>query len=221
MKLVLICCASALVFGCSDDSATGGSGGSGGEPAGGGAPPLGGSGGAASDGGSGDGGFGGSPPMKRVFVTSTRFAGDLGGLVGGDAECQALADGAELGGTWLAWLSETNGGQSPSTRFTQSVDPYVLVGGAQIAADWADLIDGAIDVPINRDETGAEIRTAIPYVWTGTSATFPSGVSPCCENWTTTASGGAKGMADATDSTWSFNTGMSCTELGHLYCFEQ
>lgn len=223
MKLFALLTGLVLLNACGDDSATGGNG-SGGQTPTGGAPGSGGDGGAPSNGGGGEGegGVGGDPgPTKRVFVTSTTLDGNLGGLVGGDAECQGLADAANLGGTWMAWLSETNGGDSPSTRFTQSSDPYVLVGGAQIAADWEDLIDGAIDVPINRDETGAQISIAIPYVWTGTSATFPSGVSPCCENWTTTESGGAKGMTDATDSKWSFNTGMNCSDLGHLYCFEQ
>ena len=219
----LICGLALLVGACSDDSTTGGNGGSGGSPSAGGSPLVGGMGGApGADGGGGDGegGVGGDPgPSKRVFVSSTTTDGMRGGLVGGDAICQALADDARLGGTWLAWLSETNG-DSVATRFTQSADPYVLVGGAQIAADWAALIDGAIDVPINRDENGDPISSEILFVWTGTSA-MGTGVSPCCEDWTTTSSGAAKGMTDATDAKWSFNTGMNCSELAHLYCFEQ
>ena len=34
----------------------------------------------------------------RVFVTSLKYDGNLGGLVGADAACQELADGAALGG---------------------------------------------------------------------------------------------------------------------------
>lgn len=220
MKVFALLSSIVLFTACGDDTATGGNGGSGGQPSSGGAPTDGGNGGAPSDGGSGEGGAGGDPgPMKRVFVTSTTFDGNLGGLAGGDAECQALADGAELGGTWMAWLSET-AGESPSTRFTQSVDPYVLVGGAQIAADWAALIDGSIDAPIDRDENGAQISDEILVVWTGTTANG-TGVSPCCDDWTNTASGGAKGLTSATDATWSFNTGQGCTTLSHLYCFEQ
>lgn len=42
---------------------------------------------------------------KRVFITSTVFrGGEVGGLVRADAECQARADAASLGGSWIAFL---------------------------------------------------------------------------------------------------------------------
>ncbi len=142
--------------------------------------------------------------------------GDGEGGVGGDPEPRGRLDASaattlRLGGTWLAWLSETNG-DSVATRFTQSLSWRRASAGA--------LSDGAIDVPINRDENGDPISSEILFVWTGTSA-MGTGVSPCCEDWTTTSSGAAKGMTDATDAKWSFNTGMNCSELAHLYCFEQ
>ena len=43
--------------------------------------------------------------VKRVFVTSANYTGDLGGLVGADSKCQALADSAGLDGNYKAWLS--------------------------------------------------------------------------------------------------------------------
>lgn len=215
MKLFALLMGLVIVAGCSDDSAAGGSG-SGGTPSSGGSPPEG---GAPTTGGEGVGGEGGDPgPAKLVFVTSTTSDGVLGGLVGGDAICQGLADDAGLGGTWMAWLSESVG-ESPSTRFTQATIPYRVVGGEPIAADWAALIDGTLDAPIDRDETGAVVADEIP-VWTGTS---PNGtpVTPCCEDWTSTASGSGNGVKTATDGTWSFNGGMPCTNVAHLYCFEQ
>jgi hypothetical protein len=42
---------------------------------------------------------------KRVFITSTIYKGNLGGLSEGDAKCQARADAVGLGGTWKAILS--------------------------------------------------------------------------------------------------------------------
>lgn len=42
---------------------------------------------------------------KRIFLTSTVYDGNLGGLAGADAKCQARADAAHLGGTWKAILS--------------------------------------------------------------------------------------------------------------------
>src|SRR3989344_6490978 len=45
---------------------------------------------------------------KRAFVTSATYHGNLGGLAGGDAECQSLANAASLGGIWKAWLSDSS-----------------------------------------------------------------------------------------------------------------
>jgi len=49
------------------------------------------------------------PPVcvRRVFITSTVFTSDLGGLEGADATCQNLADAAALDGTFKAWLSSS------------------------------------------------------------------------------------------------------------------
>src|SRR5262245_26846429 len=74
-------------------------------------------------GGAGDGGSGGN----RVFVTSTKFNGNFNGLTGADAQCQARADAAGLGGAWMAWLG--NGVDGPATRFTHSAAPYPRMGG--------------------------------------------------------------------------------------------
>jgi len=43
----------------------------------------------------------------RVFVTSSSWNGNLGGLSGAGAKCQQAADAAGLGGTWVAWLSDS------------------------------------------------------------------------------------------------------------------
>ena len=64
---------------------------------------------------------------RTVFLTSMTFNGDLGGVAGADAKCQAAAD-APLSivpiGTYLAWISDAIG-NSPSTKFSQSTLPYV------------------------------------------------------------------------------------------------
>ncbi len=62
---------------------------------------------------------GGASTFKVVFVTSTIYSADLGGIVFADAECQARADAAGLSGVFRAWLSD--GMDSPlTTGFTQS-----------------------------------------------------------------------------------------------------
>src|SRR5438045_3087614 len=49
------------------------------------------------------------PKPKLVFVTSTAYVGNLGGLQGADMKCQARAAAGRLRGTFLAWLSGTTG----------------------------------------------------------------------------------------------------------------
>ena len=155
----------------------------------------------------------------RVFVTSTKHDGNLGGLVGADAECQAR--GAALGGTWLAWLGDSVDG--PATRFAQSTARYHLVGGGVVAENWTDLIDGTIGVPLDHDETG----TALPptddmIVFT---AVFHTGGNPTpvsCSGWTTNAADLVPtGLATATDTGWTVTQPRTCDELHRLYCFEQ
>ncbi len=92
---------------------------------------------------------------KTVFVTSAQFNGNLGGLEGADAKCQAEADGPASivpSGTYLAWLSD--GTDSPDTRFTKSAHPYILLDGTKIAENYTDLTDGSILNAINIDPTG-------------------------------------------------------------------
>ena len=96
---------------------------------------------------------------KNIFVTSQRHDGNFGGITGADTFCQGLATSAGLSGTYLAWLSDTT--TSPSARFAQANVPYRLVDGTTIANDWADLVDGSIQNPINLDEYG----NAAPVLW--------------------------------------------------------
>ena len=158
---------------------------------------------------------------SRVFVTSMKYDGNLGGLLGADGQCQTLADAAGLGGTWLAWLGD--GTDGPAMRFVQSDLEYRLVTGDVIAEDFADLIDGTIAVPINVDETG----TTLPddddmIVWT---AVFPTGGEPTpvnCEAWTVADDSIVPtGLASATNSGWTVSAPFACSEMHRLYCFEQ
>lgn len=51
----------------------------------------------------------------RVFVSSKAYPADIGGVVGADVKCQSLAETAQLGGTWMAWLGDQP--TSPSHGF--------------------------------------------------------------------------------------------------------
>lgn len=151
---------------------------------------------------------------KIVFVTSTIHTGSLGGLAGADNICQARAVAAGLAGTFRAWLS--SGVTDASARLSESQFGYELVDGTKIADDWADLLDGSLDNPIDLDENGLPV-TANP--WTGTYATgtkFPD----TCTGFTSTSNSGATGSSTQTTSSWSLASATACSTSHPLYCFE-
>ena len=176
---------------------------------------------AAEDAAARDADAGGATLETRVFVSSQQYDGNLGGLAGGDARCQARADAAGLSGTWLAWLGD--GIDGPATRFAHADTPYVLVGGGVVAENWPDLIDGTIGVPINHDETGTELpATDDMIVFT---AVFHTGGNPTpvnCNRWTTSeVTLVPTGLASATDTGWTVTAPHNCSEMHRIYCFEQ
>ncbi len=166
---------------------------------------------------------------KKVFVSSATYDGNLGGLAGADAKCQALADAAALPGTYKAWLSDSTG--SPSTRFTQSTVPYVLVDGTVVANDWADLVDGTLAHAIDKTELGGAPPVGntscagggYATVWSATSQSGTlASASLTCSNWTATTGGAYWGVATQTNSFWSaWCTGGICSWVSPLYCFQQ
>ena len=152
---------------------------------------------------------------KIIFVTSSTQSGNFGGLAGADDLCATRASDAGLQGTFLAWLSTD--ADPVGERLAQSTGPYVRTDGAQIAADWADLTDGSIDVPINRDEDGNQVGGD---VWTGTLAAGTTAPA-ICSGWDTTASTGRCGDSGSTDSSWTDNITPPCTTNLRLYCVQQ
>ncbi len=169
------------------------------------------------------------PPIKAVFVTSATFNGNLGGLAGADAECQAAANassvvpGTNEGAVYKAWLSDSTG--SPSTRFTRSTGPYALPNGTTVALNYSDLTDGSLLHSIDVDENGAELSG--PLVWTHTLEDgSPVAQFNACSDWLSSASTGAPdvaelGSTEATNASWTMETLDRCSNFNHLYCFQQ
>jgi hypothetical protein len=164
------------------------------------------------------------PIEKTVFVTSAKFKGNLGGLTGADAKCQAEADGPATivpSGTYLAWLSD--GTDSPDTRFTKSSHPYVLPDGTKIAEDFTDLTDGSLLQKINIDPTGKAL--GMQLFWTGTKSdgtTYQLFVT--CAGWTGDTWPGANGQVGSTIQTgtlWSSYQHDRCKRSHKLACFQQ
>jgi len=163
----------------------------------------------------------------RVFLSSTTYDGNLGGLSGADAKCQGLAAAAGLPGAYRAWLSDAT--SSPSSRFVPSGGPYRLVNGTTIAANWTDLTDGTLLAPIDVTETGGGLG-ATATAWTYTAFTGHAyGDDNHCQNWSTNVGVpntipiilGSAGDAPNTDSTWTHVASIPCSFSYHLYCFQQ
>jgi cysteine-rich repeat protein len=172
------------------------------------------------------------PATRIVFVTSEIYTGNLGGLAGADAKCQSLADAAGLPGNYMAWLS--TGASSPSTRFMQSPNPYVLVNGTKVADDWADLTDEEIDHPIDTDQAGnpspegvglpCRNETRVVFTstfWDGTDLVGP--LDGDCQGWTTSSGSWLTTLARTTRvNPWSHGcNGPFCADSAGLYCFQQ
>ena len=163
---------------------------------------------------------------KLVFVSSAAYTGNLGGLTGADAKCQALATAAGFPGTFKAWLSDTT--NSPSTRFTHWPLGYVRVDGVMVASSWADLTDGSLTAPINRDEYNNEILYEL--VWTETDATGIMLVQNCstysktCNDFKSESleDCAVTGSPSATNGGWTASEYPSmCYFNNRLYCFQQ
>lgn len=144
------------------------------------------------------------PPEMGVFLTSVGLGkgGDLGGLAGADAHCQALATAVNMGHrTWKAYLStQGEGAVNAIDRIGQG--PWANAKGVMMATNldslkydnsnfnyehtldekgnhFASRIDGTPDTTEHDALTGTRID--------GTA--FPAGEDRTCSNWTSSAEG--------------------------------
>lgn len=159
-----------------------------------------------------------------VFVSSSLYTGNLGGLTGADAKCQALADVAGLPGTYLAWLSEASA--SPSTRFIRATVPYTLVSGTKVANGWSGLTGSTLIHSIDVTEFGVNSGSDDIGVWTNTrSDGLPKSVTGAgrCTEWTSAAVAqlGYVGMTTSTSSSWTDSAPVQCSALFRIFCFQQ
>ena len=163
-----------------------------------------------------------APPAateKIVFVTSQEFDGNLGGLAGADAKCNAAA--ADLPGTYTAWLSDSS--TDAIDRVTQVAAPYIRTDDVIIADDFADLTNCAptcLTEPIDKDENGDPHNLLL--VWTGTLTNgLRSGLY--CQDWTSNSAddNGNFGNIGPINEVWTMNSSFFCGfPFGRLYCFQ-
>ncbi len=148
------------------------------------------------------------PAPMGFFITSVGSGngGDLGGLDGADAHCQALAEAVGAGDrTWRAYLStQASGGQSAVNARDRIGDgPWANAAGLEIAANVDDLHynNGAINYEHALNEKGETVNsgamgddTSWHDILTGTrldGTAFPPGEDRTCNNWTSSGEGNA------------------------------
>ena len=195
-------------------------------------------------------GMGGSKPMG-FFISSTNpgKGGDLGGLVGADAWCQAMAASAGQGSrTWRAYLSTTATGATPAVNARDRIGsgPWYNANGVLVANNVADLHSASANLgketsltekgdvvsgfgdPVNRHDILTGSRPD------GTA--FPSQTDMSCGNWTKSGDGSAivghHDRSGPVDHPWavswnSSHNSVGCSQAaliktggdGLLYCF--
>ncbi len=146
------------------------------------------------------------PPMS-FFVTSVGSGdgGNLGGLEGADAHCQALADAVGRGdATWRAYLSQAPGGGMPQVNARDRIGdgPWYNANGAYIAWNGDDLHEDRNNIrkPTAVDENGEVVNGAGDQpnrhdILTGSDSAgrlVPgAGAITTCNNWTSNSEGNA------------------------------
>lgn len=160
---------------------------------------------------------------KLIFVTSTTYNGNRGGLSGANTNCATQATAQSLPGTYKAWLA-TTAGNDPATLFTQATVPYRVPNAARniVANNWTDLVDGTLTRAINVTESGGSASTT-KKVWSNADSAGARVGATNCTDWTSSSNAvnGAVGSSNATNTTWANNSTAACNGAKRLYCVQQ
>lgn len=161
-----------------------------------------------------------TPPgsaQKRVFVTSTTYAGAIGSVQVADDDCQKSAVAAGLSGRFKAWMS---GGSANAYDRTADVGPWYTTTGALAFSQKSDLREGSPATDL-LDERGNPAPAE--GAWSGTGTTGAA-TGDDCEGWTnaSAAATGSTGSALGLDTSWGGdNTPTPCDGKAALICFQQ
>ena len=119
----------------------------------------------------------------------------------------------------LAAITDTNSSRvTPDSRFTKT-NRYVRTDGTLVASTWADLTDGTLLAPIDRDENGDPVSD---FIWTNVdSAGQQETATVDCSEWNSAGGNGRVGSTSETDGDWTAISADSCAQQNRLYCFGQ
>ncbi|MFO0598144.1 MAG: hypothetical protein U0228_22770 [Myxococcaceae bacterium] len=159
---------------------------------------------------------------KLVFATSASFDGNLGGLAGADAKCQAAASTSGLTGTFKAWLSTST--VDAIDRIAE-VGPWFDTAGQQLFATKANLAAGPMTMGLWHDEYGVWMATSDLWTGTGYMGRFQEaliGTTPC-EEWTSNSMQrqARVGQLGRTGLPWSSFSNTTCDQQAKLICLQQ
>jgi hypothetical protein len=162
------------------------------------------------------------PRAKIVFVTTAASTGELGGITGADALCNAEAKSSGINGTFVAYLRQGYG----SSQHAASRLPDAGGGWSRVDGKVAFTTNPQNAVPTNALEltSDAAVVEAGAHAWTG-NTTGPT--AHCGDGdgglWTTQFPGlSSAGVGDphAVNGQWQSGTVRDCNTKQHLYCFE-
>lgn len=156
------------------------------------------------------------PPM-RIFLSSITFDGILDGVAGADSICESLAGSVGYGGTWVAFMSETN---SDVVDRISEVGPWLRMDGKLTFDSVNGMTSGFYSESPAMDEWGNLIPTGANF-WTGTS--FNGVASDIdCGGWSANASiSGTIGDANQPFTAFYNSGSMSCAAQARLMCVQQ
>jgi hypothetical protein len=132
-----------------------------------------------------------SSSEKRIFLSSTRLSGEMGGISGANDVCQNLAQQAGLKKNYRALLAINEYSLSDQFSGTSKIFIFKSSGKELVSNSLTELIEDKAISNINFDEYSVEI-TDFTYVWTGV---LNNSVSNNCSNWTSDSSEGAWALA--------------------------
>jgi len=166
------------------------------------------------------------PPTLRIFVTSTTYNGNLGGLAGADAKCQARANAASLGGTWKAILSDST--TDASERLDVAGYNIIDMKGRLAVPNgnlWSpNYYDGANNNYLLLSLNLTELKTdATSSPWTSTNYNGGKYASATCLNWSSNSSANTAVYAwmGQINTYWIGYNSDNCSLVHSLYCIEQ
>jgi hypothetical protein len=164
----------------------------------------------------------------RIFVTTATFSGNLGGIAGADAKCNADA-GKPNASVYKAILLDgfsrtacSGVNCTPATGVEQSLDWPLFPGKNYVRADGVTVVATSNANALFAAPLTNSIATGGAQVWTGLNIDWTTAIDTC-SNWSDSTSGFSGGRATAnttTNSAWSAGPN-PCNVARALYCAEQ